>query len=223
MNEPVVFVIAPVNDLDISKRHIAHSSVKEAVRYLRLFIAGNGDPAVLVKLPGDAAGDAVQLHAVGFAGAHAVRQHSDEVADAAGRLQQIAAFQTHLCQRLVDGVDDDGRGIKGGQAAGPRSGIFLLGEQRFQLGIPAVLFIEAVGKTAPAHIAGKGFLFLRRCQPVFLLDPLQGADGGHIGRILFRLAAHAQRPVGDAEAMPPLGRYLRVERCKAHTLLYGLR
>ena len=86
-----------------------------------------------------------------------------------------------------------------------------------------MLFIEAVGKAAPAHIAGKGFLFLRRCQPVFLLDPLQGADGGHIGRILFRLAAHAQRPICDAEVMPLLGWYLRVERGKAHTLLYGLR
>ena len=223
MDEPVVFVIAPVNDLEIPERHIAYRRVKEAVRDLRLFIAGDSDPAVLVKLSSDAAGDAVQLHTVGFAGVHAVRQHSDEVADAAGRLQQIAAFQTHLCQRLVDGVDDDGRGIKGGQAAGTGGGIFLLGEQRFQFGVPAVLFIEAVGKAAPAHIAGKGFLFFRRCQPVFLLDPLQGADGGHIGRILFRLAAHAQRPVGDAEVMPPLGRYLRVERCKAHTLLYGLR
>ena len=86
-----------------------------------------------------------------------------------------------------------------------------------------MLFIEAVGKAAPAHIAGKGFLFFRRRQPVFLLDPLQGADGGHIGRMLFRLAAHAQRPICDAEVMPLLGWYLRVERCKAHTLLYGLR
>ena len=223
MDEPVMLVVAPVNDLDISKRHVAHRCVKEAVRYLRLFIAGNGDTAVLVKLPGDAAGNTVQFHAVDLAIPHAVRQHPDKVADAAGRLQQVAAFQAHLRQRLVDGVDEDGRGIKCGQAAGTGGGIFLLGEQRFQFGVPAVVFIEAVGKAAPAHIAGKGFLFFRRRQPVFLLDPLQGADGGHIGRILFRLAAHAQRPVGDAEVMPPLGRYLRVERCKAHTPLYGLR
>ena len=223
MNEPVVFVIAPVNDLDISKRHITHSSVKEAVRYLRLFIAGNGDPAVLVKLPGDAAGDAVQLHAVGFAGAHAVRQHSDEVANAAGRLQQVAAFQAHLCQRLVDGVDENGRGIKSGQAAGPRSGIFLLGEQRFQLGIPAVLFIEAIGKAAPAHIAGKDLLLLRCRQPVFAFHCLQGADRRHIGRILLRLAAHAQLPIRDVKVVSLPGRYFRIERCKPHTLPFGLR
>ena len=218
-----MLVVAPVNDLDISKRHIAHCCVKKAVRDLRLFIAGNGDPAVLIKLSGDAAGDAVQLHTVGFAGVHAVRQHSDEVADAAGRLQQIAAFQAHLCQGFVNGVDDDGRGIKGGQAAGPRGGIFLLGEQRFQLGIPAVLFIEAIGKTAPAHITGKGLLFLRRCQPIFLFDPLQRADGGHVGGVLFRLAAHAQRPVCDVKVVPLPGRYFRIERCKPHTLPFGLR
>jgi len=223
MDEPVVFVIAPVNDLEISERHIAHRRVKETVRDLCLFIAGDSDPAVLVKLSGNAAGDAVQLHTVGFAGAHAVRQHSDEVADAAGRLQQIAAFQTHLCQRLVDGVDDDGRGIKGGQAAGPRGGIFLLSEQRFQLGIPAVLFIEAIGKAAPAHITGKDLLLLRRRQPVFAFRCLQSADRRHIGRILFRLAAHAQLPIRDVKVVPLPGRYFRIERRKPHTLPFELR
>ena len=218
-----MLVVAPVNDLDISKRHIAHCCVKKAVRYLRLFIAGDSDPAVLIKLSGDASGDAVQLHTVGFAGVHAVRQHSHKVANAAGRLQQVAAFQAHLCQRLVDGVDENGRGIKSGQAAGTGGGIFLLGEQRFQLGVPAVLFIEAVGKAAPAHIAGKGFLFLRRRQPVFAFHCLQSADRRHIGRILLRLAAHAQLPIRDVKVVSLPGRYFRIERCKPHTLPFGLR
>ena len=218
-----MLVVAPVNDLDISKRHIAHSSVKEAVRYLRLFIAGNGDTAVLVKLPGDAAGNTVEFHAVDLAIPHAVRQHSHKVANAAGRLQQVAAFQAHLCQGFVNGVDDDGRGIKGGQAAGPRGGIFLLGEQRFQLGIPAVLFIEAIGKAAPAHIAGKDLLLLRCRQPVFAFHCLQGADRRHIGRILLRLAAHAQFPIRDVKVVSLPGRYFRIERCKPHTLPFGLR
>ena len=86
-----------------------------------------------------------------------------------------------------------------------------------------MLFIEAIGKAAPAHIAGKDLLLLRCRQPVFAFHCLQGADRRHIGRILLRLAAHAQRPVCDAEVMPLLGWYLRVERGKAHTLLYGLR
>jgi len=218
-----MLVVAPVNDLDISKRHIAHCCVKKAVRYLRLFIAGDSDPAVLIKLSGDAAGNTVEFHAVDLAIPHAVRQHSHKVANAAGRLQQVAAFQAHLCQRLIDGVDENGRGIKSGQAAGTGGGIFLLGEQRFQLGVPAVLFIEAVGKAAPAHIAGKGFLFLRRCQTVFLLDPLQGTDGGRIGRILFCLAAHAQLPIHDVKVVSLPGRYFRIERCKPHTLPFGLR
>ena len=218
-----MLVVAPVNDLDISKRHIAHCCVKKAVRYLRLFIAGDSDPAVLIKLSGDAAGNTVQLHAVDLAIPHAVRQHSHKVANAAGRLQQIAAFQAHLRQRLVDGVDENGRGIKCGQAAGTGGGIFLLGEQRFQLGVPAVLFIEAVGKAAPAHIAGKGFLFLRRRQPVFAFHCLQSADRRHIGRILFRLAAHAQLPIRDVKVVPLPGRYFRIERCKPHTLPFGLR
>ena len=218
-----MLVVAPVNDLDISKRHIAYRRVKEAVRYLRLFIAGDSDPAVLIKLSGDAAGNTAEFHAVDLAIPHAVRQHSHKVANAAGRLQQIAAFQTHLCQRLVDGVDDDGRGIKGGQAAGPRGGIFLLGEQRFQLGIPAVLFIEAIGKAAPAHIAGKDLLLLRCRQPVFAFHCLQGADRRHIGRILLRLAAHAQLPIHDVKVVSLPGRYFRIERCKPHTLPFGLR
>ena len=218
-----MLVVAPVNDLDISKRHIAHCCVKKAVRYLRLFIAGDSDPAVLIKLSGDAAGNTVEFHAVDLTIPQAVRQHPDKVADAAGRLQQVAAFQAHLRQRLVDGVDEDGRGIKGGQAAGTGGGIFLLGEQRFQLGIPAVLFIEAIGKAAPAHIAGKGFLFLRRRQPVFAFHCLQSADRRHIGRILFRLAAHAQLPIHDVKVVSLPGRYFRIERCKPHTLPFGLR
>ena len=219
----MVLVVAPVNDLDISKRHIAHRRVKEAVRYLRLFVAGNGNTTVLIKLSSDAAGNAVQFHAVDLAIPHAVRQHSHKVANAAGRLQQIAAFQAHLRQRLVDGVDENGRGIKCGQAAGTGGGIFLLGEQRFQLGVPAVLFIEAVGKAAPAHIAGKGLLFLRCRQPVFAFHCLQSADRRHIGCILLCLAAHAQLPIHDVKVVSLPGRYFRIERCKPHTLPFGLR
>ena len=68
-----MLVVAPVNDLDISERHIAHRCVKEAVRYHRLFIAGNGDTAVLVELLGDAAGNTVEFHAIDLAIPHAVR------------------------------------------------------------------------------------------------------------------------------------------------------
>ena len=59
----------------------------------------------ILELAGDAPGDAVQLHAVQLAFAHAIREHPEEVAHAAGRFQNVAAVKAHLLHGLINGAD----------------------------------------------------------------------------------------------------------------------
>ena len=56
----------------------------------------------------DPAGDAVQLHTVQTATLHAFRQKSEEIADTARRLQDIAALKAHLLHGSIDCPDHDG-------------------------------------------------------------------------------------------------------------------
>lgn len=92
----MIFIVFLVQYLKIAKGNIADCHIKEAVRHLHLFKTGNGNAAVLVKLLGDSSADRVDLHTVGFAAVHAVRHHANEVADTAGRLQNVALTKAHL-------------------------------------------------------------------------------------------------------------------------------
>ena len=92
--------------------------------------------------------------------------------DAAGRLQHVALPEAHLSQRGVDAVDHHRRRIEGGQCGFPCRGVLCFGQQAFQFLIPAVLGIEAVRQTAPAHIFGQHLLLLRRGRTVLRLQLL---------------------------------------------------
>ncbi len=81
-----MLIVSPVQHLEVPKGHVADSHIEEAVGHLHLFKAVHSDAAVLVKLSGDTARYAVNLHAVGFAVRHAVRDHADEISHATGRL-----------------------------------------------------------------------------------------------------------------------------------------
>ena len=94
--QPVVFVVFLIQYLKVAKRHIADCHIKKAVGHLYLFKAGYGNGAVLIKLLGNAPGDGVQFHTVDLAACHSVREHTDKVTDATGRLQNIALSKAHL-------------------------------------------------------------------------------------------------------------------------------
>ena len=154
VNQPVIFVVLLVQHLEIPKRHVAHGHIKEAVGHLHLFKAVHGDLAVLIELLGDTPGNAVDLHAVGFAPGHAVGQHPDKVTDAAGWLQNVPGLEAHLREGTIHGLDNNRRGVKGRQRAGSGGGVFILVKQGFQFFIVAAALVKAIGQTAPAHIAG---------------------------------------------------------------------
>ena len=122
-------VIAPILHLELTKGNVAHSHVKEVVGEVHLFIAANGNTAAWVQLTGDASGYVVQLHAVDLALRHALRQHTEEMTDAAGRLQHVALPKAHLSQRGVDATDHHRRRIEGGQCGFPRRGVLCFGQQ----------------------------------------------------------------------------------------------
>ena len=159
VNQPVVFVVFLIPHLKVAKRHIADGHIKEAVGHLHLFKAIHGNAAVLIELLRNPPADGVDFHTVDFAVCHAVRQHTDEVANAAGRFQNVSLPEAHLLQCLVHSPDDDRGSVKGGKGTGSGGGIFVLVKQSFQLQIFAVTLIKAVSQTAPAHIPGEDFLF----------------------------------------------------------------
>ena len=129
VDQPVVFVVFLIPYFEIAKRHIADGHIKEAVRHLHLFKAIHGNAAVLIELLCDPSADGVDFHTVDFAVRHAVRQHTDEVANTAGRFQNISLPEAHLRKCLVHSPDDDRGGVKGGKGTGSGGGIFVLGKQ----------------------------------------------------------------------------------------------
>ena len=96
VNQPVVFVVFLIPHLKVAKRHIADGHIKEAVGHLHLFKAIHGNAAVLIELLCDPPADGVDFHTVGFAVRHAVRQHTDEISNTAGRLQNVSLPEAHL-------------------------------------------------------------------------------------------------------------------------------
>ena len=92
----MVFVVFLIPHLKVAKRHIADGHIKEAVGHLHLFKAIHGNAAVLIELLCDPPADGVDFHTVGFAVRHAVRQHTDEISNTAGRLQNVSLPEAHL-------------------------------------------------------------------------------------------------------------------------------
>ena len=218
----MVLVVPPIQHLEIPKGDVAHGYIKKAVGHLHGFKAVYGNAGVLVKLLGNPAADTVKLHAIGFAARHIRREQAQEVAGAAGRLQDVALGKAHLGQGLVDSPDDHGRRVKGGQGAGPGRRVFLQIQQGFQLLIVGAGFLKAVRKAAPAHITGQDFLFFGGGQTFLRFDLLQGADSGGIGRVFLAGGAVAQGVVGDVEIMALIPGDLRVQGCESNALTAGV-
>ena len=172
----------------------------------------------MIELLGNPAADAVNLHAIGFAACHISRKQTDEIAGAAGRFQDVALLETHLCQRLVNASNHYGRGVEGSQRTGSGRCILVLIQQGLEFRILAVCFLKALGQPTPSHIAGKDFLFLRCGKAFFRFDPFQAADGSDVGGKLFARCAVAQSIVRNVEIMALFAWYFGMQRCKGDAL-----
>ena len=158
-----------------------------------------------IKLLCDSSGQAVQLHAVQVASGHAVRQQAEEIAHPAGRFQNVAGGKTHAANDLIHGADDRRAGIMGVQGRGAGGSVFGLTEQPFEFLIflfpICILRVKRLRKAAPAHIAGKNFLLLRRGGTLLRFHLLQSMNRRQIPAILGFGPALTQMVVGDVEIL----------------------
>ena len=225
-------IIPAVADLILSKRHIADGKVKEVVRQVGFFIPCNLDFCFLVKLLCDTTGQAVQLHAVqlGIVGIELAVPVPEERADTHAGLQHIAAHAADMLQGAVHSVNDRRRCVKCCQGGFPRGGVFILGQQGFQLlvlGMPVILAgVKGICQTAPAKITSQNVLFLLGCGGSTgchaLLDFFQRADGLHIdSELCFRTFRHGRFIRCKVVRAIILGRFLT--RSKAVYILHDLR
>ena len=196
------FVVRLVVDLVLTKGHVAHSEVIK-ITAVGGFKSGNGNVSLRVQFFRNAPSDAVQLHAVQPTVLQGVRQHSEEVAHAHTRFQNVTAVETHALHGIVDTTDDGGAGIVGVQGAGTGSSVLILGKQSFQFGVflcPIIFAgVKSVCQTAPAHILRKHLLLLGGGTPVLLFQLEQGSDGFNVPGVLLFCAALTQMIVRDVE------------------------
>ena len=155
-----------------------------AVWELGVLKALDGDARPLVELPCYLSRERVNLHAVEPAVRHAVWKQAQEVAHAAGRLQDVAFGKAKAVKGFVHRLDDNGRGIERRQGGFHRRTVFLIGEDGFQLLILVrpcrIAAVKRHRQTAPSHILGKGFLFFGRGKAVLNLQFVQEIDRRHV-------------------------------------------
>ena len=204
MNVEAQLVVGFVVHLVLAEWHVADGKVIE-VSPVGGLEARHGDVGLGVELFSNPAADRIQLHAVQTALGHALRQHPEEIAHAAGRFQNVAGTKAHLLHSFIDSADNGGAGVVSVEGGGPGRFVFLRGQQFLQLGIllgPGSFgWVESLRHAAPAHIAGQHFLLRRRGLLGGSLQVFQQLDRRHIGLVLGLGAALAQMVVGDAEVL----------------------
>ena len=202
MDVETQLVVGRVIDLVLPKGDIAHGEVEE-IPAIRGFKACHGDIRLGIELLGNPAGDGIQLHTVQTAVAHFLREHTEEVADAHGRLQNVAGLESHISNRFIDGPDDRGAGVVGVQGGRAGGFIFCRGQGVFQLlilGCPAgFAVIKGIRQTAPAHIPGQNLLLLTACLSALGFNGFQGGNGVHIPAEFDLGTAHTQILVRNSE------------------------
>ena len=201
MNEQVVFVIPLIVQAVIAKRHIADGNIERVVCKLGILVAGNLNIGVRVQLAGNASADTVQLHAGELTVFHALRQHTEEVADTHGRLQHLAALKTHLAERSIHCLDNDRRGVVRVKDRCACGLVFVLGEQTAQLLIAAVVGTERACHTAPADILREHLLFLGGCRTVCGFQTFQQADSRKVSVKFFTKCAGTEGIIRNAEVV----------------------
>ena len=201
MNKEFLGIVAAVVHLKFPERHVAKHHVKVAVWELGVLKALNGDVRSLIELLCYLSRERVNLHAVEPAVRHAVGKQAQEVAHAAGRLQDAAFGEAKAVKGFVHCLDDNGRGIERRQGGFLCRTIFLWGQARIQLlkflRPCCVVLVKRHRQTAPAHIFRKGFLFFGRRKAVFKLKLVQEIDRRHVVPKLFFCTANAKSVIGN--------------------------
>ena len=180
MNKEIVPVVLLIQNLERPKGNIANGHIKEAVRQVRFLKALYRNVIFLVQLLGNAPGNAVQLHTVHSGISHVLRQQAHEIANAAAGFQDIAGLEAQIGQPLIHGPDHHRRGVERCQGRFPGGGVFILGQQGFQLSIMGVAFLKELGQTAPADVLGENVLFIWCSRTVFGFQLVQQFYGMNI-------------------------------------------
>ena len=134
VNVEIQLVIGFVPDLILAERHIADGKVIK-VPSVGGLKSGHGNVSLGIELLGNPPADGIQLHAIQTAVSHFFRQHTEEIANTAGRLQDVAGLKSHAAHGLVNRFDDRWAGVVCVEGGTSGSCVFLRGQQLFQLGI----------------------------------------------------------------------------------------
>ena len=140
VNQKVIFFVPLIADLKLPERDIPDCHIKKAVGKIRIFKALYANIRFLIKLLCNSATDTVQFHTVNAAVFHAFGQKSQEIACAAGRLQNISRFKAHLGKHPINCFDNCGLRVKSSQRAFSCGRKFFFGQQTFQFSIVSVCF-----------------------------------------------------------------------------------
>ena len=114
----------------LAERHITYRKV-EKVSAVCGFKTCNSYIGLGIKLLGDPSGDGIQFYTVKAAALHIFREHSKEIADTHGRLQNVTGLEAHISHSFIDGTDNRGAGIVSIQRGRAGGGIFLRGKRGF--------------------------------------------------------------------------------------------
>ena len=191
-------VIPLIRHTKLAERHIADGNIEKVIREGSFLIALHCNTAFLIKLAGDAAREIVQLHAIQLAAAHAFRQHTEKIADTAGRLQNVALREAHLPQGGIDAADDHRRRKERRKRGFTGGGVFGICKQFFQFSVTRIFLVKEVRQTAPAHILCQHRLFLRCGGSVFRLHGFQGTDRVQVALKTLQRCALSDVVIGDA-------------------------
>ena len=117
VNQKVIFIVPLIADLKLPERNITDCHIKKAVGKIRILKTLYANIRFLIKLLCNSAADTVQFHTVNTAVFHAFGQKSQEIACAAGRLQNIPRFKAHLRKSSVNCPNHRRLRVKGSQRA----------------------------------------------------------------------------------------------------------
>ena len=211
-------VIAFVRYMELAEGNIADSNIEKVIREGSFLIALHRNTAFLIKLAGDASGEIVQFHAVELAAAHAFRQHTEKIADAAGGFQNVALREAHLPQGGIDAADDHRRRKERRERGFAGGGVFGIGKQFFQFSVTRIFLVKEVRQTAPAHILCQHRLFFCGGAAVLRLHGFQGTDGIQIALKTLQRRTLSDVVIGDAVVAA-----VRVQRIGKRVLLFLFR
>ncbi|WP_412371361.1 hypothetical protein [Enterocloster sp.] len=96
MDKEIVFVIGPVCNPIVPKRHVSHYYIKKIVGESCFFKPHDRNACIGIEVPCNLAGNGIQFHTEHVCLRHIFRQHPQEVSCTTGWLQKVPGRKTHL-------------------------------------------------------------------------------------------------------------------------------